>query len=65
MESDPKTRREKKGGKKDKGPYSAKHVRLVAAASGAAASKAVVPVAGATIPVAGATIPVAGATKKR
>lgn len=27
---DPKTRREKKGGKKDKGPYSAKHVRLVA-----------------------------------
>jgi hypothetical protein len=37
MDSDPKTRREKKGGKKDKkGPYSAKHVRLVAAVASAA-----------------------------
>jgi len=28
---EPKTRTEKKGGKKDVGPYSAKHVRLAAA----------------------------------
>jgi hypothetical protein len=33
---DPKTRREKKGGKDKKGPYSAKHVRLVAAVAAAA-----------------------------
>jgi hypothetical protein len=34
---DPKTRREKKGGKKDKkGPYSAKHVRLATAVAAAA-----------------------------
>jgi hypothetical protein len=33
---DPKTRREKKGGKDKKGPYSAKHVRLVAAVASAA-----------------------------
>lgn len=33
---DPKTRREKKGGKKDKkGPYSAKHVRLAVASAAA------------------------------
>jgi len=38
MDSDPKTRREKKGGKKDKGPYSAKHVRLVAAVAASAAA---------------------------
>jgi len=42
MESDPKTRREKKGGKKDKkGPYSAKHVRLAVAAASAAPAAAV------------------------
>jgi hypothetical protein len=33
---EPKTRREKKGGKDKKGPYSAKHVRLAAAAASAA-----------------------------
>jgi len=37
---DPKTRREKKGGKDKKGPYSAKHVRLAVAAAGASASAA-------------------------
>jgi hypothetical protein len=41
MDSDPKTRREKKGGKKDKkGPYSAKHVRLAVAAASAAPAPA-------------------------
>ena len=42
---DPKTRREKKGGKDKKGPYSAKHVRLVAVPVMTAVTSATVPVA--------------------